>query len=86
MPQLDEIAIHMARAFNTKDATGLSSLYDSTAILMPPGESAVQGRAAIEEWFRRACVRLGTIRILPTETRVVDDAAFQVGTFAIAVA
>lgn len=81
MPQLDEIAILMANAFNGKKANDLAFLYDRTAILMPPGEPAVEGRTAIQQWFAAALVRLGTIQIVPSETRAFNDLAFQVGTF-----
>jgi ketosteroid isomerase-like protein len=64
MPQLDEIAIRMASAFNAKNVNDLVSPYDQAAILMPPGEPAVEGKSAIQQWFAAALIRLGTIQIV----------------------
>jgi ketosteroid isomerase-like protein len=78
---LDEIAGHLERAFNSGDATALASLYADDATLMPPNQSAVSGKLEIESWFARALQRLRTVRILPVESKIMGDVAFQVGTF-----
>jgi hypothetical protein len=44
----------MESAFNAKNVSDLASLYDLTAILMPPGEPTVEGRSAIQQWFAEA--------------------------------
>lgn len=41
-------------AFNAGDAGSIAAFYAEDAILMPPDEPAVKGRAAIEEHFRRS--------------------------------
>ena len=38
---------------NKKDAEALSSLFDENAVLLPPREEPVLGRAAIREWYRK---------------------------------
>jgi ketosteroid isomerase-like protein len=40
-------------AANKKDAEALTNLYDENAVLMPPREEAVLGKAAIGEWYKK---------------------------------
>ena len=80
-PKLDDIAKKMGAAFNAKNATRLARLYCDDAVLMPPGESLITGRAAIRSWFKKAFARLGRIQMVPKEARSLRDEAFQVGTF-----
>ena len=79
--RIEDIATLMEAAFNAHDAAALASLYADTAILMPPSEPAVSGRAEIQAWFERALARLRSIRIIMTETLREGDHAFQAGTF-----
>jgi len=83
LSQLGGIAAKMADAFNAKDAARLAQMYGKDAVLMPPGEPAVTGRAAIRSWFEKAMGRSGQIRIMPVEMRVLEDEAFQVGNFQV---
>jgi len=41
------------KAYNAGDAEGVASLYDENAVLLPPGASAVSGRASIKEFFAK---------------------------------
>ena len=41
-------------AFNAGDAGSIAAFYAEDAVLMPPDEPAVKGRAAIEEHFRQS--------------------------------
>jgi ketosteroid isomerase-like protein len=79
--QAADIAVRLEAAFNARDAAALASLYLDTAVLMPPNEPIVRGRAEIEKWFERALARLRGIRLLVTESIVEGDRAFQAGTF-----
>jgi ketosteroid isomerase-like protein len=79
--QAADIALRLEAAFNARDAGALASLYSDTAVLMPPNEPMVRGRAAIERWFERALSRLRNIRVLATKSIVEGDRAFQAGTF-----
>jgi ketosteroid isomerase-like protein len=79
--QFEQVAVQLAALFNAKNAVALALLYDDNAVLMPPGERIVRGRAAIETWFEQALGGLGPIRIMPLETRAFEDDAIQVGTF-----
>src|SRR5438309_11317648 len=40
-------------AANKKDAEAITSLYDENAVLLPPREEAVLGKAAIGEWYKK---------------------------------
>jgi ketosteroid isomerase-like protein len=79
--RIEDMAPLMEAAFNAHDAAALASLYGDTAILMPPNEPLVRGRAEIQEWFERALSRLRRIRILVAESMIEGDQAFQAGTF-----
>src|SRR5260370_26682105 len=81
LSQLGGIAAKMADAFNAKDAAQLAQLYGKDAVLMPRGEQVVTGRVAIRSWFEKALARLGQIRMVPVEMRVLEDEAFQIGNF-----
>ena len=80
---IDQVAVQLASAFNATDAVGLASLYTETATLMPPNEQAVKGRIAIQAWFQAALRRLGEIQIVPTQSSILGEEAFQVGNFKI---
>jgi uncharacterized protein (TIGR02246 family) len=79
--ELAQIAVHLAAAFNAHDAEGLSTLYTERAVLMPPNEPAVSGRAEIRRWFEQALARIGEVGIVPVESMILGEHAFQVGTF-----
>lgn len=79
--RIEDIAALMEAAFNAHDAAALASLYADTAILMPPSEPMVRGRAEIQAWFERALARLRSIRLIVTDSLREGDQAFQVGTF-----
>lgn len=40
-------------AANKKDAAAVTNLFDNDAVLMPPREEPVLGRAAIGEWYKK---------------------------------
>jgi ketosteroid isomerase-like protein len=81
-----DISARLEAAFNASDAVTLASLYSDTAILMPPNEPMVRGRAEIQTWFERALVLPRIVRIVPIETTAEVGQAFQVGTFTTVVA
>lgn len=78
---LKRIAPEMEAAFKAKDAARLASMYAPSAVLMPPSQEIVKGRAAIEAWFREPMSRLASVRIFPARSSVSGDAAYEVGTF-----
>jgi len=78
---LKRIAPEMEAALRAKNVAKLASMYAEKAILMPPNQEIVKGRAAIRLWFREPMKRLAGIKIVPTQTSVYGDEAYQVGTF-----
>jgi uncharacterized protein (TIGR02246 family) len=84
LAQVADIASRLEAAFNARDAAALASLYADSAILMPPNEPMVTGRAAIRSWFERALPRLGRVSIMAVESGGEGDRAFQIGTFTTA--
>jgi ketosteroid isomerase-like protein len=73
-----------ALRFAAHDAAGVASFYTADAVLLPPHQEPVSGRAAVEEFFARTnaegapAVELATI-----ETFVFGDHAWRQGMFRI---
>lgn len=65
--ELGQMNRDFAAALNAKDANAAAALYAEDAVLIPPGESIVQGREAIEEYWRGA-IESGGVREVSVET------------------
>ena len=66
------------------DAAGVASFYTVDAILLPPDQEAISGRAAIEEFFARTNPAGGPAFELATvETAVFGDHAWRQGSFRV---
>lgn len=52
--ELGQMNRDFAAALNAKDAARAASYYSEEAVLIPPGEPLVRGRAAIEEYLPAA--------------------------------
>ena len=84
----DEAAIAKSRtayqtAAGSQDGVALAKLFTPEGVEMPPNAPAVKGRAAIEAFhkgFGQQWMMHG-ITITPTETRVVGDTAYDIGTY-----
>ena len=68
-------------AFNKGDAAAVAALYTEDAYVLPPGSAMVEGRAAIEAFWRQAAqqmtdAKLTTIDVLP----LGRSAAREIGT------
>ena len=50
---VDDVYKQWIDAANRKDAEALTNLYDDNAVLMPPREEPVLGKAAIAEWYKK---------------------------------
>jgi uncharacterized protein (TIGR02246 family) len=48
---LEAVDQNWAKAYNSGNADAVANLYDEKAVLLPPGASAVNGRAAIKAFF-----------------------------------
>jgi uncharacterized protein (TIGR02246 family) len=65
--ELGQMNRDFAAALNAKDAQAAAALYTEDAVLIPPGEPLVQGREAIEEYWRGA-IESGGVRDVSVET------------------
>jgi ketosteroid isomerase-like protein len=67
-----------------KDGPAIAQLYAEDGVLMPPGESAVRGRAAIGEWWGRSTQMPGYELSFATDRLVFSesgDMALDTGTW-----
>src|SRR5437016_1813562 len=68
-PALDKLAVEFQAAFNARDAAKIASMYTSDAVLMPPGEPMVKGRAEIEAHYRTGFGSpFSDMKVLPIES------------------
>ena len=74
-----------AAALNAKDAKTAASLYTEDAILIPPGEAIVRGRANIEAYWK-AALESGGVRDVSVETidaQSSGELGYEIGTFVL---
>lgn len=85
--ELGQLNRGCAAALNAKDAKAAAALYTEDAVLIPPGESIVQGRDAIEEYWS-AAIELGGVRDVSVETVDAQSSGslgFETGRFELTV-
>jgi len=85
--ELGQMNRDFAAALNAKDAKAAAALYTEDAVLIPPGEPIVQGRAAIEEYWRGA-LESGGIRDVSVETMDAHSSGslgYETGSFVLTV-
>jgi len=81
--ELGQMNRDFAAALIAKDAKAAAALYSEDATLIPPGEPLVQGREAIEEYWRGA-IESGGVRDVSVETydaRSSGWLGYEAGTF-----
>ena len=80
-PALNKLAADWAAAFNAKDAAKIASLYAEDAVVMPPNQPMVKGRANIEAHWKGEIQQGGTnLQLTPVESAISGSQAFEVGT------
>ena len=81
-PALDRLAVEFGAAFNAKDASKLAAFYTADAVLMPPDEQMVKGRANIELYYARGFVDqdVSNFSLTPMESAAAGGLAFEAGT------
>lgn len=77
---IEASAAAFAEAVNAADWDALAALYTEDAMLMPPNEEAVEGRAAIRDWFA-AFPPLASFALEAVEIEGVGDLAYVRGTY-----
>lgn len=85
--ELGQMNRDFAAALNAGDAKAAAAAYTEDAVLIPPGEDIVRGRANIEAYWR-AALEEGGMRDASVETidaRSSGDLGYEVGTFVLTV-
>jgi ketosteroid isomerase-like protein len=73
-----------AQAVVAKNWPGLAAMYSTDAAFMPPNESVVQGRAAIQSWMS-AFPPVTAFSLTPQQVEGRDDLAYVRGTYMMTV-
>lgn len=66
------------------DPATIAAMFQENAILMPPNQSLLQGRASIEQFYGKMCrgpVKVTAFTFTHLEARIVSDTAYDVGTY-----
>lgn len=67
-------------AYNTRDAAAVAAFYTPDAVLLPPGQAAVQGREAIAQHYARAfAAGARDLQFMTFDIRAFDQNAVEVG-------
>ena len=71
------------KAAAAQDAAGVAKLFTADGVEMPPNAPAAKGRAAIEAYHKAFAQQfmLHGMTISPTETKVLGDTAYDIGTY-----
>lgn len=81
---IDDVRSRYMSAYNAGDAAALAALFADDAISMPDHHAPVEGRAAIESYFRDMFTQYsGNLTVTPGETEVTGDIAHEHGTFSV---
>ena len=85
-PVLTKLAADFSAAMTAGNAAKVASLYTVDAVLMPPNEAAAKGRKNIQAWFQKQVdAGAANLKLLPSESRIAGDLAFEAGTYSIAI-
>jgi ketosteroid isomerase-like protein len=77
-----KVARDFEAAVGRGDAAGLAALYTDDAVLMPPNHPAVNGRAAIQEFFKGMFAQgARNPKLMQTAAVGSGSAGYEVGTF-----
>jgi len=81
-PAIRQVADAYAAAMRAGDAAAAAAVYRDDAVEMPPGVPPIQGKAAIEQYFRGmfGSCRFTEFTLSHTELRASGDVAFAAGT------
>lgn len=85
-PTLIKLRVDFAAAFNAKDAAKVASFYADDAVLMPPNQPIVKGRASIEADCKHAFEQgVTNLQVRPMEVVIAGTHAFEAGTTSVTV-
>ncbi len=83
---IDETLVKFVAAFNAGDAATVASFYAEDAAVLPPDGARVDGRAAIQDFWRGAIesgMKIDDLHAVEVEAR--QDMAGEVGVFTLSV-
>jgi ketosteroid isomerase-like protein len=83
-PSIIEGADAYLKAVLAGDLPAITAMFQEDAILMPPNQSLLQGKAAIERFYGGLChgpVKLTAFTFAHLEARAAGDVAFDIGTY-----
>ncbi len=83
--KINEVTQTFVKAALAKDWTTLAALYLDDAVLNPPNEPAVKGRAAIRAWFEKF-PPLTDFKFSNVKVEGRDDLAYVLGTYTMTIA
>jgi uncharacterized protein (TIGR02246 family) len=84
-PALDKLTKAYMSAFNAKDAAKVAALYTEDAVLMPPNQAMVKGRANIQSFWAGALKEgAASLELRPMESSIGGTQAFEAGTYTLA--
>lgn len=77
------VADQYVKATVAGDAKSIAALYTEDAVEMPPNQSLVKGRAAIQQYYEQqfAGGKIARFTLSHVETRAVGDSGYDVGTY-----
>jgi uncharacterized protein (TIGR02246 family) len=82
-PALNKITADFAAAYNAKDAAKVAGMYAQDAVVMPPNEPMVKGRAAIEARLQQEMKEGLKLQLTPTESAIAGSQAYETGTVTV---
>jgi len=84
-PALDKLSKAYMSAFNARDAAKVAALYKEDAVLMPPNQAMVKGRANIQSFWAAALKEgAASLQLRPMESSIGGTQAFEAGTYTLA--
>jgi len=78
--ELSQMKRDFAKALNAKDAVAAANCYTEDAILLPPNQAPVKGRAGIQKYWEGA-IAAGAFdaKVVTTETGSNGDLGYEIG-------
>lgn len=83
---VNELRSKYQAAFSAGDAAGLAALFTDDAVSLPDHHAALEGKAAIQQYFQDLFAQYNaTMTLMPADTEVVGNFAHEHGSFTIKV-
>ncbi len=83
-PEIAKVSDAYVKASLAADAKAIAALYTEDAVEMPPNQSMVKGRAAIEQYYTKqfgGSAKLQSFVLTKIESNASGDIGYEVGTY-----